>query len=226
MIRSGVNKILFLLLSAIGLSFPSSSVYAQIKDSVPQGIIRVRRAPIPSEYHVRLNYSYDTKQRGPILHFFRPRQQAEGLYSPPDPVTLEQRNLNDSNQTMLDSSFIITFYNKQGKPAEEFAWNEYISQYEHTFEWDDTSGIDSTVFIYEVNTRGQVKCAALPTDDTSAIRLQKELLTAMKKLWVWYPAARVSDDGRKQKKTSCVVRVEIYAVKVGYGHNLPIKIVD
>lgn len=127
---------------------------------------------------------------------------------------------------MLDSSFIITFYNKQGKPAEEFAWNEYVSQYEHTFEWDDTSGIDSTVFIYEVNSRGQVKCGAIATADSSAMAMQKNLLPLMKKLWVWYPASGVSEGNRRQKKVSCIVRVQVYAVKLGYGQNLPLKIVD
>lgn len=220
------SKILPLLFFAMGVSLASTSVYAQSNDTLPQGVIKVRRAPIPSEYHVVLSYNYDTKQRGRFLHFFGRRPQTEGLFSPPDPVTLEQRNFNDSNQTMLDSSFIVTLYNKQGKPAEEFAWNEYVGQYEHTFEWDDTTGIDSTVFIYEVNSRGHVKCNTIATEDSTAMALQKHLLPMMKKLWVWYPASRVTDDGRRQKKVSCTVRVQVYAVKMGYGQNLPLKIVD
>lgn len=209
----------------IGFPFVSSSVFAQTNDSVAQGVIKVRKAPIPSEYQVKLSYSYDTKQRGSFLHFFGKRKQGEAWYSPPDPVALES-NLNDSNQTLLDSSFIITFYNKQGNPEGEFSWKEYLSQYNHTFEWDDTSGIDSTVFIYEVNSRGQVKCGALPSEDSSAMALQKNLLPMMKQLWVWYPAARITHDGRRQKKVTCIVRVQVYAVKLGYGQNLPLKIVD
>lgn len=225
MIPFRVSSVAVLFLFTIGFSFASSSAFAQSNDSIAQGIIKVRKAPIPSEYHVKLSYSYDTKQRGPLLHFFGKRKQGESWFSPPDPVTLES-NLNDSNQTLLDSSFIITFYNKQGNPEGEFAWKEYLSQYEHTFEWDDTSGIDSTIFLYEVNSRGQVKCGGIASSDSSAMALQKNLLPLMKKLWVWYPASRISDDGRKQKKVSCIVRVQVYAVKLGYGYNLPLKIVD
>jgi hypothetical protein len=179
---------------------------------------------VPSDYHVEVSYAYGSERGSVIPRFFQKSDQPAITY-PPDPVKLEP-NQNDSNQTLLDSSFIITFYSKQGKAAEEFDWVTWLDQYEHEFDWDDTSGVDSTAFVYRINSRGKVTCSAISysDNDSSAQRLQEHLMPYMRKLWVWYPATRVRDDGKVLKKTNCVVTVKVYAVKVGYGQNLPLNI--
>ena len=219
------NKVTALLIFiSLGFFSPSIRIFAQ--DTVPQGVIKVRRAPIPSDYRVTLQYAYGTDRQGYLPHLFRRNEKTAMIY-PPDPVSLDP-NRNDSNQTLLDSSFIITFYNKEGRAEQEFDWTAWLDQYEHVFDWDDTAGIDSTVFVYTINSRGKVTCRGLAMDrkDTSAKRLQDHILPYMQKLWVWYPATRVRDDGKVLKKTNCVVTVKVYAIKEGYGQNLPLKIVD
>lgn len=201
-----------LLLATVLLSAP---IHLIAQDSVPQGTIKVRRAPVQSDYFVKLDYAYHPK-RSMLSHYIGRKKADDAVYSPPEPAVFDQRE-NDSSQTLLDSSFMITFYNRMGNPEQEFPWIEMLNQYEHTFAWDDTTGTDSAVFVFEVNARGQVKLRQEPVapNDTSAARLQKNLLPYMKKLWIWYPAAQVTDDNRRQKKAACTVRVKVYAVKEG-----------
>lgn len=223
LIRKPDNWVLTVIVLFTGILLPHSQLFSQ--DTLPQGVIKVRRTTVPSDYYVRMSYDYHFKKRGGIFHLFGPRTDGM-IMSPPDPVTLDQ-HANDSNQTMLDSSFMITFYDRLGKPGEEFAWIDWLNQYEHTFEWDDTSGVDSTSFSFEINSRGQMRLKSSSYDgDSSAIALHKNLLPLMKKLWIWYPAAMVSDDNRKQKKLSCTVTVQVFAVKEGYDRKLPLEIAD
>ncbi len=227
MIRSRGKLTAFLVFFAAGFFLTCYTVCAQ-NDSVQQGTIKVRRAPIPSDYYVKFEYTYHRggANQGFISHW-RNRKLEGAVFAPPDPVTAEP-NLNDTNETLLDSSFMITFYNKQGRPAEEFAWIEWMNTYEHLFDWDDTSGIDSTLFIFEVNPRGQVRCVpvAMTKDDSSALALQKNLTPLMKSLWIWYPASTITDDNRRQKKVSCTVVMKVYAVRIGEGQRMPLKVVD
>ncbi len=231
MIQFRKDRILLLFLLTIGFTFASSSVFAQANDSVAQGVIKVRRSQVPSVYTVKMSYSYGSSSRV-LFSWGRKsgksggRQEQDAVYSPPDPVRLEP-NLNDSNQTLLDSSYIIGYYNARKKPAEEFPWEEWLNQNPHTFEWDDTSGIDSVSFDLEINARGQMRIRSYAHQgDSSSIALAEKLLPVIKKLWLWYPASMVTNDGSKVKKVSCVVRMKVYAVKLGYGQNLPLKIVD
>lgn len=216
----------FLFILTLGFFLTSSPLLAQ-QDTVSQGTIKVRRAPVPSDYYVKFEYNYHGQPQGFLRRLFNREDSASMRFAPPDPVTAEP-NVNDSNETMLDSSFMITFYNKQGRPAEEFDWINWLEQYEHQFDWDDSSGIDSTLFIFEVNPRGQVRYVpvAMTKDDSSALALQKNLTPLMKQLWIWYPASTITDDDRRLKKVSCTVLVKVYAVRVGEGQRLPLKIVD
>jgi hypothetical protein len=205
-----------LLVVLLTLAFVSSSISLSAQDTVPQGSIKVRRAPVASDYYVKLDYVYHPKHREPVFHFFG-RSTDGASFSPPEPAVFDQRD-NDSSQTLIDSSFMITFYNREENPGEEFPWIEWLNQYEHTFGWNDTTGIDSATFVYEVNARGQVKFRAEPllSGDSSAVALQQNLSPILKKLWIWYPAVKVADSNRRRKKTACTVRVKVYAVKEGY----------
>lgn len=222
--RSGNNLLFSVFIVAIGFFFPSTTIIAQ--DTIPQGTIKVRRAPIPSQYRVEVSYEYHWRKPPPIFHFLDFQKEPAFLQSP-DPFVYEPE-VNDSNRTLEDSTFALNFYNRMGRPAEEFDWSQWLSgYYVHTFEWDDTAGIDSTTFVFEVNARGQAHSIPEPmgTRDTSAIRLQKKLRPAMEALWAWYPAESIDGDGKKPKKIACTVRVKVYAQKAGYGQNLPLEIV-
>ena len=196
-------------------SLTSQAGFAQQPDPVAQGVIKVRRAQVSSDYIVKFNYSYlpDTAKR--FFHW-RKQQHREVTYSPPDPVAVDP-NRNDSNQTLVDSSFVITFYTKQGNPAGDFNWGEWLSQYEHTFDWSDTSGIDSAAFVFAVNPRGDMECRAVPParEDSSSLALQQNLFPLMKRLWAWYPAYTVTGDARRRKPVACIVTVKVYAVREG-----------
>jgi hypothetical protein len=227
MIASAITRFrATVVLTTLGFFLTFAPLISQI-DSVKQGTITVRRAPVPSDYYVKFDYNYHGQQHGFLHHLFNREDSSLMAFAPPDPVAADP-NVNDTNETLLDSSFMITFYNKQGRPTEEFDWITWLDQYEHTFDWDDSSGIDSTLFIFEVNPRGQVNCVpvAMSKDDSSALVLQKNLIPLMKKLWIWYPASTITDEGKRQKKVSCTVVVKVYAVRIGEGQRLPLKIVD
>lgn len=216
------NYAALLFCMAVLLLSASFSVHAQANDSVPQGVIKVRRAPVPSDYHVEISYAYK-QERGYLSHLFGKRTKEYVAYSPPEPLLMDDH---DSSRTLLDSSFMITFYGRMGKPG-VFPWEEWLNHYRHDFEWDDTAGVDSATFVFDLNSKGRAVCTALPVapGDSSAMRMQKNLTPYMRRLWLWYPAT-ATNDGKRQHKVGCTVTVKVYAVKVGYGRNLPLKIVD
>lgn len=220
------TNFLSLLMLIFGGLLSSTSCYAQF-DSVNQGVIKVRRAPVPSDYQVKLDYQYRSDKHGLFTHFFQRTDSAAMQFSPAEPVSREI-NLNDTNNELLDSSFMITFYSKQGNAGDGFDWVEWLNQYEHAFAWDDSSGIDSTTFVYSVNSRGHVRYTPGADDkrDSSATALQKGLAPYMRKLWVWYPATTLTDDHRHEKKVNCTVTVTVYAIKKGEGQRMPLKIAD
>lgn len=221
---------LFILLMSF---FSSANVLIAQKDSIAAGVMKVRKPPVPSQYRVEISYAYSPAKQNFVQHLFSskskrkfPANNSEYL-RPPEPVSLPKR-VEDTTRAMQDSSFIIRFYEKEDRPANEFAWVAYLDQYEHYFQWSDTAGIDSTAFSYFVNTKGQISLNADAdyANDSSSNRMKENLLPIMKRLWIWYPALWIVDDRGKQKKVNCNVYVKVYAIREDKLQRMPLKIVD
>jgi hypothetical protein len=225
--RAGTIFILLFMFFMTG-----TSLIAQ-QDSVQPGVMKVRRPPVPSTYYIDLSYSYSPARQNFLSHLFKrvnrnkmPLADDNSLH-PPEPVTIPRRD-GDTTNALRDSSFMIRFYEKEDRPASEFAWIDWLDQYEHYFQWNDTAGIDSAVFVYDVNPRGQVKFmpGADNGKDSSSTAMQKKLIPLMRKLWIWYPAVWVVDERGRQKKINCKVTVKIYAVRDDQQERMPLKVVD
>lgn len=224
------NSIWIVLVMSLFLSV--RCVIAQ-EDSIATGVLKVRKPPVPSRYYVDISYSYSPAKSNFVQRLLQsdrkrklPKDNDASLH-PPEPVALP-RKVVDSTRALEDSSFMIRFYEKEDRPANEFGWIDWMDQYEHYFQWNDTAGIDSAIFFYSVNTRGQVSVNAGADDakDSSSTRLKENLLPYMKRLWIWYPAIWIVDDRGKQKKVNCIVTVKVYAVREDKVSRMPLKIVD
>lgn len=210
----------------------SGPIFAQ-QDSISPGVIKVRRAPVPSVYYAQVSYTYFSPKKKllkRILHGIDSGfggAMIDGYFFPPQPVSIPE-NPNDSSQLRQDSTFLMQFYEKNDRPAEDYAWVNWLDQSEHYFAWSDTAGVDSCLFFYEVRTSGRVNVyrGAPYSNDTSAATLQNELWPIMRKLWLWYPAVQLVGESKKQKKVNCLVTVKVYAVRDDQRMKLPLKIVD
>ncbi len=213
-----------------------SSLSAQQQDSVATGVVTVRRPPVPSSYQVKLSYQYSSgRNSGFVFHFFgrhkRDREamqmahEQNNLY-PPQPVTLPKRE-EDTINSLQDSSFMILYKRKNDRPAADYDWEAWLDQYEHYFMWSDTAVIDSAVFVYRVNRNGHVEMTPSPVDvkDTSAQRLQRNLIPHMRRLWIWYPGVWIVWEDGKQRQVDCTVTVKVYAIRDESEQRLPLKVV-
>ncbi len=220
---SSTSLLVMFLILFCGTSF----IHAQ-NDSIETGVMKVRRPPVPSRYFVDLSYSYSPAKQGFLGDLFKRRNNGFDGYLPPEPVTVVNRG-EDSTRAIQDSSFMIRFYEKEDRPGEPFAWIEWLNQYEHQFAWNDTAGIDSAVFVYTINPRGQIKLFSLGAEDkkdSSAVALRNGLLPYMRKLWIWYPATTIQGDTGRRRKANCTVTVKVYAIREDHLQRMPLKIVD
>lgn len=228
---------LFIFIMGICLSLMPSFVSAQPRDSVTPGVVTVRRPPVPSSYKVQLSYQYSPGRKFVFpSHFLGKRRynrqsmqmahEKKNLY-PPQPVTLPKKG-DDSLNSLQDSSFMILYKRKNDRPAGDYDWEAWLNQYEHYFLWSDTSVIDSAVFIYEVNRNGHVEMRPSPVagNDTSAQRLQRNLIPHMRRLWIWYPGVWVVREDGKQRQVNCTVTVKVYAIRDESEQRDPLKVVE
>lgn len=217
-----LSRSTFLLLLFLFFLPKTNKCFAQ-QDTVRQGIIKVRRPPVPTSYYVKFDYQYHPARRGHLFQFFRPRvDSSKVILTPPEPVSVVHRA--DTVNAGKDSLDMEEFSKKNDRPIDGFTWTEWLNQYEHYMAWDDSAGIDSATFVYTVNTNGFVKFKAGTDDgkDSSSTALQKRLLPYMRKLWVWYPATSMDDAGKRRKNISCTATVKVYAVR-NDEEKLPIK---
>lgn len=218
----GLSRSISLLLLVLFFIPETNLCFAQ-QDTMKQGVIKVRRPPVSTDYYLSFDYHYHPARRGRLFHFFSPRvDSSKVIITPPEPVSVVHRA--DSVNPGNDSLAMEDFFRKDDRPIDGFTWVEWLNQYEHYMLWDDSAGIDSASFVYIVNTNGFVKfkIGADNGSDSSSTELQKRLTPYMRKLWVWYPATSMDDAGKRRKNVSCTVTVKVYAVRRD-EEKLPIK---
>ncbi len=189
-------------------------------DSVPEGVITVRRPPVPAAFVVKVAYDYSgswEKRRWWEPRHVAARKDYKAWLSdpfPPAPVSVAHEE-GDSISPVSDSARMQEFRAKSDRP-EIFKWGEYASAIPHMFSWTDTMRLDSARFQYVVDKEGRAVCTPAPWNktDSSSRKLEREAWPVMRTLWLWYPAQRVSNRDGKTKHCPCTVTVTVYAFEL------------
>ncbi|GAB4140610.1 MAG: hypothetical protein Fur0041_15790 [Bacteroidia bacterium] len=204
-------------------------LHAQLNaDSVAQGVIQVRRPPVKASFTVKIIYDYRTdKKKG---RFWESRlRRAQRRYSawlkdpfPPQPVSVYSQN--DTINTKTDSLKRAETKRKNDRPATPFEWEKYLKTVNYTFQWADTIKLDSAVFVYQVDRKGNVEFSPVISAKGSVHQqqLSDAALPAMRRLWLWYPAQRINPKNSRLENVPCKVTVIVYAFDPGREERIPL----
>ncbi|MEO5644015.1 MAG: hypothetical protein ABIQ40_12965 [Bacteroidia bacterium] len=217
----GVNSfILFFVLFSIALS-------AQvIPDSIPAGVISVKRPAIQPAYRVHITMMYPEAKRNPKRITEFSSQQivlSDTIFNPlaPKPSPGYMVPGNDSNHIVLGETFT----------GAQFNWQSYLSRISFKFAWSDSTKLDSARFIYRIDKNGNAECTFLPwiNSDSSGSEFAGKAATFFLRLKIWSPARRVkrvTSDGKtkKAKKVACMIILTVYAYDPNAGRILPIEL--
>jgi hypothetical protein len=112
---------------------------------------------------------------------------------------------------------------------QRFDWSYYLSHVPFTFEWSDSTKLDSVRFIYSIDKNGNATCKPLPwRNGDSVTKLGEKAQPYLFLLDKWSPAKRMKKrKGHRQGKTknaACTVILTIYAYDPYAGRLMPIEI--
>lgn len=228
--RLDVQLILFFL-----LCFPTIHLFGQSKpDSIPTGIIHIKRPPIPASYKVRLNYfETETGQSSSHITEFSAKQIVFGdsgiMFRPPQP-SLSDKNFSDTifNKAKTTKGFLLL----DTTDRYYFAWERYLNLISWKFAWTDSSRMDSAQYEFTIDKKGKATCKALPwnNSDSTCRAFEKKTIPYLFLLDKWVPARR-SKTGflrreRKSKTIPCTVIVTVFAYDENERDLLPINVIE
>ncbi len=199
-------------------------------DSIPTGIIFVKRPSVPASFISKCAYvfpkEWDKKRpwESRVKTAHRGYQAWLAGPSVPQPVEISF----DSSHPQIDSVSGVDYVKaERSKFPTIFNWSKFLSTINHDFSWLDTMRVDSAWFQYSVDANGNSICTPLPWNktDSSSRKLEQEALPLMKTLKFWYPAQHISNRTSKLENLPCVVTVTIYAYE-NNGESPPSIIVD
>ena len=197
-------------------------------DSIPTGIIKVKRPPIPASYRVSMVCVYPQLHGRTRISEFSGNQIVftDSVYNPnaPEPQNLD---LYSTSNVKHDSSFVTERSLINSSSEGPFDWKKYLSSLNYTFAWTDTSRSDSAQYQFTLDKRGKATCKPLPyakADSTCRVFEDKTkgYATVLTK---WFPAQRNKREGStRTKKVACVVIVTFYAYDPNLHRLLPLEI--
>lgn len=214
---AGTRKLLFVGM----LLFPTFLLCAQTPDSIPQGVIKVKRPPIAAAYRVGLAYIYSESDKRARVTDVSPDQIVFGdsVVNPnaPHPINYD---LYFERKTGSDS---VTNRNlSEG----QFDWSQYLSSMKYTFLWTDSTRCDSAQYIFTIDKKGHATCKPAPwkNADSTGRAFENRTKSYATVLTAWFPAQRNKKIGSvKMRKVPCTVIVTIYAYDPNFGRLLPIE---
>lgn len=218
-----IDRYGFVLLPMLLALFFVSPLGAQ--DSLQQeaGTIVVRRPPVKAAYFVRVKCDY-SKVAWHKKHFWESRARAyRRSYQawlkdpfPPQPVSVAHKE-GDSIRPAQDSAMMSSYALKKDRPAEPFNYEAFVAAVDYYFTWSDTMKLDSARFEYRVDTKGRVEFKPVPwaAADSSCRVFESQCIPVMRKLWLWYPAQRISNKNSELENIPCTVIVTVYAYDGG-----------
>lgn len=209
---------MIVLLLCCRLFFPAT---LSAQDSLPQGVVTVKRQPVPAAYTTKITYDYsksrDKKRfwEGRMRTFRRGYQAWLSNPFPPQPVSVAHRP-GDSVNVSSDSAMMASYAAHSDRP-EKFDFAKYVEAIGYQFAWTDSVKLDSARFEYVVDAKGRVKFTPLPWAqcDSTTRAFEAQALPVMRKLWLWYPAQRLSNRNSKLENVACTITITVYAFDGG-----------
>jgi hypothetical protein len=211
------------------LSVIATTISAQVSpDSVPAGVISVKRAPVQPVYRVVMSVMYpDSKKHRKRKAEITPQQItfSDSVYNPNAPQP--------SPEYMFTVAQLKDSLNrvppKEAVAENRFDWAYYLSHIPYTFEWTDSTRFDSIRVIYSIDKRGNATCKPLPWRNGAAdMVFEKKASPYLFKLTSWYPAGKFKKipDGNQAiiKRVPCTVILTVYAYDPNAGRLLPIEV--
>jgi hypothetical protein len=202
--------------------------FAQTKpDSIPTGVITVKRALIPAAYSVSLIYLYPDSGRGHrrITEFSAKEIVfTDTVYNPYAPHP-KNDFLFVKRQGGGGDSAIATEGNRNFTD-QSFDWKKYLSTMNYFYTWTDSTRSDSAQYLFVIDKKGNATCKQIPwaIADSSCRAFEKKSSRYAQQLNRWYPAQRNKKIGSlKMKKVPCNVYVVFYAFDPNEGRLMPIE---
>jgi hypothetical protein len=198
-------------------------------DSVTAGVVTVRRPPVKAAYTVKISYDYSSDWNKPrfwensVKRFRRGYQAWLSNPFPPQPVSVAH-NDGDTIRPADDSAAATTYYVRNDRPKEPFNFAAYLQAIGYEFEWSDSMKLDSARFEYFIDKKGRVKFRELPWEAKDSVNyaFQRKASPVMRKLWLWYPAQKISNRNSKLENIPCRVVVTVYAFDP--GREIPFRV--
>jgi hypothetical protein len=215
------------------LSVIATTISAQVSpDSVPAGVISVKRPAVKPAYRVEMSVMYEESKGRRRVAEISPQQItfSDSTFNASAPQPSTEYALGVLQRT--DSAFNLNIKPAANSLTEnKFDWQYYLAHIPYTFEWTDSTKQDSIRFIYSIDKRGNATCKPLPwrnADSTNAV-FEKAASPYLIKLRGWNPARRAKkliNDGSaiKTKRVPCTVILTVYAYDPNAGRLLPIEV--
>ncbi|MBI3511376.1 MAG: hypothetical protein HY064_11985 [Bacteroidetes bacterium] len=212
------------LLLFIFIFFSLADVIAQ--DSIPEGIIVVRRPLIPVAYTVSINYDYG--EYGVATHVDKISRNeivlsdsARGIL-PPSPVNVDSSFMNAEMLAVLREHGSLN--------NDSFNWNTFLLPMHYGFSWSDTVRFDSAQFAVQIDENGLAGIKLMPWKiaDSTTIAFEKKSFDRMRKCSYWYPARYTKKKRRKlrTKNIPSYLLITVYARDAGAGRMKPLEVID
>ena len=210
------------------LLFQFSFLLAQNSgDSIPQGIIKVKRQPIPAKIQIGLVYLSDGTDG--IDGFISEQEIFNDSILDPDQSLPRPLNLTlyyVEPGRMNDSGGFVDRRSDNISSEVMFNWNKYLSSLNYTFAYSDSSRSDSAQYLFSIDKKGNATCKPLSwkTADSTCRVFENKTMKYATVLTKWITAQQNKKPGSKKlKKVPCTVIVTFYAFEGNANRRLPIE---
>jgi hypothetical protein len=215
MIRRPLQLLIFLSL------FPVADIFCQAEDSLPatvkQGIVSVRRRPVPAAFRATVSTSYISSSGQGHFDFSWKEivySDSSSLFYPPQPYDWPY----ETPKTDADP--------ERDYPRGDYDWSVWLKTIDYSFAWSDSARSDSAQFEFTIGKKGDVSIRAIPWPkaDSTCRAFEAAARKRMMTRTSWYPARRRKNErSRKMKNVKSIVIVTVYAYDPTKGRLLPIE---
>ncbi|HET6992851.1 MAG TPA: hypothetical protein VFJ43_16065, partial [Bacteroidia bacterium] len=179
-------------------------------DSIPMGIISVKRPPVVASYRVSLQYFDPSVSQKHITEFsakqivFGDSGAASIAPQPFGDYAYEYAGhlSKDSSGNILADSASPRFSEPlRSAPTQQFDWQKYLQLMQWRFEWTDSIRSDSAQYEFSIDKKGKASIRLLPwkNEDSTQKAFEKRGLLYMGLLNQWYPARRAKGFGTRDR---------------------------
>jgi hypothetical protein len=229
--NTGAEVFKFIITAFFSFSF----FVVTAQDSIPEGIINVKRPAIQAAFKISLVY-FDpdsSKHRNRIseISFKQIVLNDSAESNPVDPQPYSDYRSYDAASFAKDSTRGPLTFSITSTPARQFNWKAYLRTIPWKYLWSDSTRKDSAKFEFTIDKNGKASLKTLPwkrNEDSTQLAFEKTGALYLSLLKQWYPAKRVKgkQSERREPRTknvACKVIVTLYAYDPNEGRLLPIE---